>query len=126
MAIDWSKVKVITDPSKISPDAKQVHLYDFENILRPRGTMLKESLGLYICEKLLGYHESWSGDKHSDNPDEFTLMKTLKDNLIEEVEAAFATFLHCVKTGEKPWEVVYKRPKEERLNAYDKNKEAMS
>ena len=126
MPIDWTKVKIITDPSEITPGSKQIHLYEFKDVLRPRGTMLKESLGLSICEKLLDYHESWSNPKYADNPDEFTLTKVLKDNLIEEVEAAFATFLHCVKTGEKPWEVVYKRPKEESLNANDKNKEGMS
>lgn len=112
MAIDWTKVKVITEPSKIPPESKRLHLYDFENVLRPRGTMLKESLGLSICEKLLSSHQSWSNPEFGDNPDEYTLVKILKDNLIEEAEAAFATFLHCLQTGEKPWEVVYKKPEE--------------
>lgn len=106
--IDWSKVKVLK-PEDITPGAKQVHLYEFENVLRPRGSMLKESLGLYVCQQLLDYHDSWSNSKYEDNPDEFTLMKILKDNLAEEVECAFATFLHCVKTGDKPWEVVYRK-----------------
>jgi hypothetical protein len=108
-------VKVLK-PEDITPGAKQVHLYEFENVLRPRGSMLKESLGLYICGQLLDYHDSWSNSKYADNPDEFTLMKILKDNLteeVEEVECAFATFLHCVKTGDKPWEVVYRKAEEE-------------
>lgn len=125
MPIDWTKVKVIIDPSEIPPGSKQVHLYDFKDVLRPRGTMLKESLGLSICEKLLNSYESWTDDKHVDNPDEYTLVKILKDNLIEEAEAAFATFLHCIKTGEKPWEVVYKKP-EEGLNAHNKSEKDMS
>jgi len=107
--IDWSKVKYVK-AEDIPKGAKEVHLYDYADMLRPRGSMLKESLGLHICERLLSCHEDWSDPKYADNPDEFTLFKLLKDNLIEETEAAFATFLHCIKTGDKPWEVVYRKP----------------
>ena len=125
MPIDWTKVKIVTEAGEIPIGSKQIHLYEFKDILRPRGTMLKESLGMDICARLLGSYRSWSDPEYGDNPDEFTLTKVIKDNLIEEVEAAFATFLHCVKTGEHPWEVVYKKP-EEGTNANDKNKTDMS
>lgn len=107
--IDWTKVKIIHDPSQIPPGTKQVHLYDVSNVLRPRGSMLKESVGLDLCEKLLNYYESWSNPKYADNPDQFTLIKTLKDNLIHETEAAFAVFLQCIETGKTPWELVYEQ-----------------
>ena len=67
--IDWNKVKVV-DISEVSKDAKQVHLYEFSNVLRPRGPMIKESIGLHIAEQLINYYQSWTDPKYCDNPDE--------------------------------------------------------
>lgn len=76
-----------------SGKAIQVHLYEFSDVLRPRGHMEKESIGLDILTHLLAYYESWTDKKYGDNPDKSTLIKLLRDNLKEEAEGAFREFL---------------------------------
>jgi len=110
--IDWSKVKVMSSKD-IPPGATRFHLYEFSDVLRPRGTMKKESLGISIAEKLLSYYKSWTKLDYGDNPDQETLLKVLQKNLTEEVGGAWSMFLHCVETGEDPWDVVYKKSEDE-------------
>ena len=75
-------------------EIKEVHLYNPENILRPRGGVLqKESLGLTILEKLISYYESWTDPRYEDNPDENELLRIMQRNLSQEVEAAWDAFM---------------------------------
>ncbi len=64
--------------------AVQIHLYDSSDVLRPRGHMEKESVGLDLLERLRACYESWTDKKYGDNPDKSTLIKLLQDNLNEE------------------------------------------
>ena len=73
--------------------AVQVHMYDSSDVLRPRGHMEKESMGLELLERLRACYESWTDEKYGDNPDKSTLIKMLQDNLNEEVQGAFREFL---------------------------------
>lgn len=93
---------------KIPEGAKQIHMYKPEGMLKPRGSMIKESIGLKICEELITYYKSWTNSKYGDNPKETEVIELLKKNLDEEVAAAWKTFLYCVNTGENVWDVVYK------------------
>jgi len=81
-----------------SGKAKLVHLYDPSNVLRPRGHMQKESIGEYILERLLVTYESWTDEKHGDNPDQTTLIKLLLTNLKEEADGAFREFMKRINT----------------------------
>lgn len=94
--IDWSKVKFVK--GDLPEGSVQMHLYEFTNVLRPRGHMEKESVGVYILDKLLGSYESWTDPKYGDNPDEITLLKLLKENLQEEVDGAFREFIRRINT----------------------------
>jgi hypothetical protein len=62
-----------------SGTAIRVHLYNYKNVLRPRGSMKKESLGDYILERLLSYYEDWTDKKYGDNPKETSLLQFLQD-----------------------------------------------
>ena len=73
--------------------AVQVHLYDSSNVLRPRGHMEKESIGVNVLEKLLDYYESWTDKKYGDSLDPSPLIALLQTNLKEETEGAFREFL---------------------------------
>lgn len=78
---------------KIPSGAIQIHLYNVNNILRPRGTLQKESISLSILEKLRYCYESWSDLKYGDVPTKHELLKVLKRNLNEEVENAWNEFI---------------------------------
>ena len=94
--IDWRKVKVV---DKIPEGALLLHLYDYKDVLRPRGHMQKESIGEYMLEKLITYYKSWSDSKYGDNPDEITLIKFLQKNMKEETDGAFREFIRRINTG---------------------------
>jgi len=93
---------------KIPEGAVQAHMYKPEGMLKPRGSMIKESIGLKICEELISYYESWTDPKYGDNPGQAKVIEILKKNLDDEVAAAWKTFLYCINTGENVWDVVYK------------------
>jgi len=79
-------------------ETKQLHLYSFENILRPRGGLAqKESLSLYILEKLKSCYESWTNPKYIDSKPEEEVVAQLKENLEQEVNIAFVLFLKEVR-----------------------------
>lgn len=78
---------------KIPEESVQVHLYNVDWVLKPRGPMQKESLSLYIYEKLKEIYESWTDPKHGDNPDPKILIEILKKNLIEETTIAWDDFV---------------------------------
>jgi hypothetical protein len=109
--INWDKVRWLKPDEEIPPNAVKLHLYDYKNVLRPRGPMLKESLGLKICEDLLNSYEHWTNPEYGDNPDPKVLLETIKENLLDETRGAFELFIHCIQTGKNPWDVVYKNRK---------------
>jgi len=82
---------------KIPKDTVKVHLYDVENVLRPRGHMKKESIAEYIIERLTSSFESWTDKECGDNPEVVDLLRLLKKNLKEEVDGAWEEFLKKIK-----------------------------
>lgn len=83
----------IVSPDQIPKGAVQIHLYDVKNVLRPRGHMQKESIGVYLLDRLEGSFESWTDPKYGDNPTEEELLKLLHKNLMEEVNGAYQEFI---------------------------------
>ena len=75
------------------PGAKQYHLYDVKDVLRPRGSMKKESIGLTIKDKLHDAYESWSDPKYGDAIDKIKLLKLIHANLMEETLESFGLFI---------------------------------
>ena len=71
----------------------QLHLYPARNVLKPRGSMAKESIGIAIYERLQGAYESWTKPGYGDNPDKATLLRLLEKNLWSETEVAWKRFL---------------------------------
>jgi len=92
-------------------EVKQLHLYSFRNILRPRGGLAqKESLSLLILEKLKSCYESWTDPKYADSKSKEEVVAQLRENLEQEVNIAFSLFLketgtekllaqHCWQAG---------------------------
>ena len=72
----------------------RIHLYPYRNVLKPRGSMKKESLGLAIYERLTSNFEDWSNQKYGDNPEPDELLKLLRKNLMSEVKAAWDKFIN--------------------------------
>jgi len=77
---------------------EKVHFIDPKFILKPRGSMKKESLGLYIFDRLQCAYESWSDPSYSDNPDIGSLLFHLKENLESECQVAWNEFLKMVNS----------------------------
>jgi len=96
--MDWKRVQVVT-PDQIPDGAVRVHLYNVENVLRPRGHMKKESVGVYVKDSLDGAYESWTDPKYGDTIDPKVLLKLIHQNLMEEINGAFGQFLGEVATG---------------------------
>ena len=90
---------VMVDGRKLPKDAVRIHPYRFEDILRPRGTMKKESLGEHILERLEGAYEQWSNGEYGDNPEVTVLLQYLHQNLMGEVQNAWREFTtrRCIK-----------------------------
>lgn len=97
--------------------AKQIHLSTLERILRPRGTLQKESLGLTIFEKLLNNYLYWTDPKYADLPEVPELLLQLRKNLDEETFMAWNEFMRLIntcKTEEEIWEQYWQRRDKER------------
>ena len=80
--------------NSISNGAIRIHLYPYRNVLKPRGSMKKESLGSAIYERLTSNFEDWSNPDYGDNPSAEDLLKQLRKNLMGEVEAAWNKFIN--------------------------------
>jgi hypothetical protein len=78
---------------KIPDNPVYIHLYHFPNVLRPRGTLKKESLSLSIYEKLQSYFEDWTDEKYGDSKPTKEVINQLRQNLLEETTNAFDKFL---------------------------------
>ena len=98
------KVKVISKEELEelieSGKAEQVHFGYVEYILKPRGSLEKESLSSYILERLEGNYEFWTDPKYADNPELKTLIFILKKNLLDEVDAAWNEFFKRINSKE--------------------------
>lgn len=84
---------IITEADEIPKGAVRIHLYNSNNVLMSRGSMKKESVGIYLYEKLKGSYEDWSDPKYGDNPSEEELLNNLRKNLDHEVECAWQALL---------------------------------
>lgn len=73
--------------------ARKIHLYDYKNILRPRGSMNKESLSALIFEHLMSSFETWTNPEYGNSLTKSEAMNIIKENLEQEVEIAWKTFL---------------------------------
>jgi len=71
----------------------QVHLGSYKFVFAPRGSMRKNSLGEYMLDKLNSAFESWTDPKYGDNPPVAELLETMHQNMMHEVELAWAEFL---------------------------------
>jgi len=82
---------------KVPKGAIRVHLYNYKNVLKPRGSSMdKESLSLRIYEDLMSAFESWSDPIYGDNPPGAELIKQLRSNFHSEVKAAWTAFLQDI------------------------------
>jgi hypothetical protein len=63
--------------------------------------MEMESIGIYILERLLAAHESWTDPKYGDNPDEAALIRLLRRNLKDEANGAFMEFIKQINTSKE-------------------------
>ena len=88
-----------------SGKAKKVHFISPDMVLKPRGSMKKESIGLVILERLLSNFEHWSNPSYSDNPDIGALLYHLKNNLDSEVTATWNEFLKMINSGKSEQEM---------------------
>ena len=77
--------------------AKQVHLFNSENMLMPRGSMEKESIGLHILDRLKSSYEYWTDPEYADNPDKATVLEILYRNLMNEACNAWEAFVESVE-----------------------------
>ncbi len=88
---DFTNVKVIK--GRIPEGAVRVHLYSPERVLRPRGSLKKESLSEYLLERLTNSYEDWTDEDYGDNPSKLKLLELLKENLDQEVRIAWREFM---------------------------------
>ena len=72
---------------------KRIHLYNWENVLMPRGSMKKESIGPYLLERMQGAYEDFTDPEYSDNPNEEELTQKLYLNMLSEVTEAWMEFV---------------------------------
>ena len=79
--------------TKLPDGAVQVHLYNVNNMLRPRGSLEKESLSADIKDKLEWLFQTWTNPTYGDSIEEMDALKLIHKNLMEEVNIAFGTFL---------------------------------
>jgi len=80
---------------------KELHIYPFRDILRPRGGIAqKESLSLYILERLKSCYESWTNPKYADSKPEEEVITRLRENLEQEVNLAYDLFLRGIGRGD--------------------------
>ena len=89
-------LKVVVS-KKIPKDAVRVHLYDSKNVLMPRGSMQKESIGLYILERLQSSFQDWTEPAFGDNPPRDELLIQMHNNLARETEKAWSSFVESIK-----------------------------
>ena len=90
---------IIKDESEIPEGAVRVHLYNPKNVLMPRGSMKKESIGPYLLERLKNNFEDWTDETYGDKPSVPDLIQYLYTNLMGEVEQAWLGFVESILSG---------------------------
>jgi hypothetical protein len=76
----------------IPEDAVQMHLYDWKNVMMPRGSRQKESVYEGIFPRLVDVFESFTNPKYGDNPNPYELLRIMKLNLSQEMTNAWNDF----------------------------------
>ncbi len=84
------------NPSKM----RRVHWGRWQDVLRGRGRLEKESLSLEIFEAMVSSYQSWTDPQFGDNPEPAELRERLIQNAREETEAAVAEFVAKFGDGE--------------------------
>lgn len=90
--IYWSSTKFVKR-ADIPPGAKRVHLYPVQDVLKPRGSLQKESLSLDLSQKLRDAFDSWTSSEYGDSLSPEKVTSILRKNLSSEVEAAWEAFM---------------------------------
>jgi hypothetical protein len=80
----------------IPKDSVQLHLYDWKNVLMPRGSRQMESIYENIHPRLIGTYESFTDPKYGDNPDKQQLLEQMYLNLMGETYKAWQDFLRTI------------------------------
>lgn len=88
--IDWSKVKAI---KKVPAGAKRVHMYPAQDVLRPRGSMQKESLSADLAQRLRSAFENWTDQSYGDSLSPEKALSVLEQNFKAECDAAWQAFV---------------------------------
>lgn len=78
------------------PQAKKVHMGSPDAALAPRGTLQKNSLSLYIYDKLRELHELWTDSQYSDSASDDEMVGILEKALESEVEQALRAYKEWV------------------------------
>ncbi len=92
-------INVVKIDGKLSPNSIQVHLYNVQNVLHPRGSMKKESIGSTISDNLVYAFESWTDPKYGDKPNVTDLINHLHNNLVNETNNAWINFAEKIVSG---------------------------
>lgn len=93
-----NEIKVITSEElaermKNGETFRQVHAFTSPtDVLKPRGSMQKNSIGDYMFQRLINSWEQWTDPKYSDNPPVDKLMETICTNFRDECTAALEKF----------------------------------
>lgn len=96
----------IVDKEDIPEDAFQLHLYDWKNVLMPRGSRQKESIYEIIFPRLVESFLSFTDPKYGDNPKIEDLLKTMSRNLLGEALNAWEDFLNDPKVEEQMKKII--------------------
>lgn len=72
---------------------EKIRLGSIETILRPRGSMEKESLGLTIFERLDSAIGWWTRSDYAETPPLSEVLAAARENLLDEVAAAWGNIL---------------------------------
>lgn len=83
--------------NEIPEGAQKIHLYNFDNILRPRGSMEKESIGISLYEKFMVEYEHWTNPEYGDKRSPQEVVQKIRENVVEELEQAFIKFVNDIK-----------------------------
>ncbi len=75
-------------------EENQTRRCSFNDMLKPRGSVEKESIEDYLYCRLMDCFESWTDPKHGDNPPVNTLMELLCTNLRDETTNALEKFFN--------------------------------
>lgn len=83
-------------PEEIWKDGERlerVHLYRFENVLRPRGgECRKESVSAYLADRLWAAFWEWTDAAYADSRPPDQVAARIESNLADEVQAALEHF----------------------------------